>query len=306
MILKEDKNLIYIDSVYEADILPQTHHDLLKKIHLASGAVVKGSIYGKEIHVKPDVVIWGEVFAKEKISIEHSSDVIFLSSIASKGAILSLSNQKEQKLPQYTLLIYGDVISGIINLHNTLVVGSTYGDEVILKDTFVLGTIYAKEYVDLCNVTSFAFYSQKVRKAEYITSIYPHSIIGVNDPSAIFLRWLPFCILQNNNNCPENRILCEKFKNGTCKDYVKLTPIDQLVIEDITVFTLSKRIVNAFNMKENLENIYNEYKKIFLSSKIQSIDIDKDFPLFGVNTEFLKAFVKLRQEWNKKNLNGEG
>ncbi len=260
--LVEDKNIVKVYGIYEGDVFPTQHQDLLKSIHVVEDTEVRGGIYGKEITVNSNSKIWGEIFAKDSLSFMiKEGEIVLLSSISSKGSVTV--NEKTENFDGYKLLIYGDVISKIVNLRDTLIIGSVFGDEVLIRNSFVIGTINASIYADLENVTSFAFYANDLRSAKNLTSVYTHSILGLSNRDFESIRWLPFCMAVDKEDCPENKIRCEKFINGTCSDYVKLDPVDKLNLDGLTVFTLIKRVAQLGKLKDTFTELFREYKMIF-------------------------------------------
>ena len=296
----EDKNLITLEGEYEADVLPEKHLDLHKDILIKNNSRLKGRIYGKKIHIEDGAKIWGEIFAKEKIIIDIGKKVIILSPIASKGFIISQNASRTFQESDLNILIYGDIISKIINLQNAMIVGSLYADEVVLSNSIIFGIVNASQSINIENVVSFSFYAKEVKKAEYITSIFPHSIIGDSENPVKNIRWLPFCLASTYKECPTERIMCERYLKGECSDYVKLESVDKLIFENATIFTLAKRIVDITKLKNIFKEIYDEYKLIFNSSKIKDGDYENLIPLFSKNEKFRKSFNELRKEFELK------
>jgi cytoskeletal protein CcmA (bactofilin family) len=158
-------NTTEINGDYSGSIYPTKQAEIMEEINLTSSFKVKGGVFSKNIKFNGKGSISGSVYASNEISIvppDKNELAYKLSSGLFAGSTISVLDSNHiatmpTDLDKNMMIVKGDVVSDIVQLERTTVIGNIRARKVFLKDCSVIGGVYADEelVLDSCRLIFF-------------------------------------------------------------------------------------------------------------------------------------------------------
>jgi hypothetical protein len=174
-VVEDTRVVVY--SEFVGSIVPSKQLHIKRDVYLMANSSVKGSIYGRDIHVQNGADVSGPILASRNVSIELDSNVakeVHFGSDVYSGDSISVSGPGQEKKKGNSLNVLGDIYSKKVQLKNARVGGSIIGNTIVLDNCAIYGFVISRNgAVTIDNSVAFAIHSFGDIRARNSKLFYP-------------------------------------------------------------------------------------------------------------------------------------
>lgn len=164
-----ESNLRLDNNIIKGGILPNRMSELSRTVNVVGETVIEGPLYASRLTIEAaPFEVTGAVFTQQELYINNDVEgsIIFRKAVGSASSIVYRGSRAE-------VTFSSDINAKEIDLTNTFVAGSLYGDNIVLENCVVIGGVFATQSLTIKNCIIGTFISPYVELDETIQLLLP-------------------------------------------------------------------------------------------------------------------------------------